>query len=162
MKIRPEIDIFEDPELCENGKDECPRLLADENSRICGLFADGPIYDFSEGDVVLRKCDQCKADWTEAKLREPIDSIVIDGHPFECLKRPVYGNCKTKIMTSLICDDDDRLRFLEKVRLVKELPVSTHGIFNHVGKVLVSGMFPVGDKMHIEIMVVIGEWMVEK
>ncbi len=164
MKIKPEIEVYPDPEYCN--KDQiikCQRIRSGlEGQPVCILFLKNGIdYEpLKETDGKILKCSQCRKDWTEAKLKEPIDHIMIDGHLFECLERPIYGSCG-KIKASLVCDDYDRLKFVEKFRTQKDVPVSTHGIFNHVGKVFASGMFPAGDRMHIEITILISAWMVE-
>ena len=160
MKIRPEIEIYPDPEYCEKTGTQCIYWNMNKYTEkvSCDLYL-VPLEKCGYKGFEI-KCAQCKADWLKAKLREPVDFIMIDGHRFECLKRPVYGDCG-KIMASLVCDDDEKFIFLEKCRKQKDISISTHGIFNHVGIVFATGMFPAGDKMHIEITVVINEWMVE-
>lgn len=74
-----ELNVFDDPEYCESNEDECPRLLSDENKRICGVYPDGAIYDFNidQKTVRIKKCDQCKEAYQKAKKKRMISFNIL-------------------------------------------------------------------------------------
>lgn len=154
MKIKPEIDVFENAEFCDDDKTVCSFLADNDGKTFCSLFK-----EFLEASFLLNidKCDQCKADYLKAKREEPTDSIIIDGYRFDCLKKRLYF--EGKILATLICDEKDRLEFLKRFIEPSSATLSTHeGTFNDTGRVIATGMY-IGEpgKMHIEIMIMVVE-----
>ena len=153
MKIRPDIEIFTDPNYCENRnqKSYCEYLTCNTGKTFCAVYK-----EFLEGTTVI-KCDQCKADYLRAKKEEPTDIIIIDGYRFNCMKSHFYVN--GSINTVLKCNDQDRKKFSESLCYPeKKYHISTHeGLFNHFGMIKTTGMFKGGGKMLIEISILIVE-----
>jgi hypothetical protein len=61
MKIQVEVDVFDDPEYCQNKNGSCKYLYA-EPEDFCLLF-----HEFLMHMGLYRKCDECKAAYSKAK-----------------------------------------------------------------------------------------------
>lgn len=78
MKIKPEVEIFDDPEYCATPTEYCPELYRIDWVFWCHQYAkhgEGKT-SLSEDEEKLNlpvKCDQCKADFLKAK-----DKIITD------------------------------------------------------------------------------------
>ena len=84
MKIRPEIEVFDDAEKCEDQLTSgiCSYPVVKNKKSYCSLYLE---YIESKVGIIL-KCDQCKADYLKAKRKEPTDQIFIGPYRFDCLK----------------------------------------------------------------------------
>lgn len=86
MKIKPEVEILDDPEFCENieGDIVCTYVGMKQGKTHCLLF-----FEYLEG-YKKKKCDQCEADYLRAKREEPTDMITIGAYKFDCFKSRLY------------------------------------------------------------------------
>lgn len=71
MKIRPEIEIFDDPDICFVDEDNCcGQLIFQEfnlNMPYCPIYKENLSIFWGKEPVQYGKCDQCKADYLRAK-----------------------------------------------------------------------------------------------
>jgi len=62
MKIQVEIDIFDDPEYCDNNDSCCYWIRSKDGKTFCFAF-----QEFMEGFIQVTKCDQCKTAYQQTK-----------------------------------------------------------------------------------------------